>query len=112
LSIRGDCPAPLFKQITLTLNPWSDATWIKARFFDKPGEDAFTDTTNYLGNEFLGEDDKKVFEAMRASAPRRRQIEGLGEWGRATHCQQVKGWIPSQSRGKPETGGCHGKNVF
>ena len=23
-SIRGECPAPLFKQITLTLNPWND----------------------------------------------------------------------------------------
>jgi PBSX family phage terminase large subunit len=81
LSIRGDCPAPLFKQITLTLNPWSDLTWIKARFFDKPREDVFTDTTSYLGNEFLGEDDKKVFEAIKESSPRRYRIEGLGEWG-------------------------------
>jgi phage terminase large subunit len=81
LSIRGACPPPLFKQITLTFNPWSDATWIKARFFDKPGEDVFTDTTSYLDNEFLGDDDKKVFEAMREGSPRRYQIEGLGEWG-------------------------------
>jgi hypothetical protein len=27
------------------------------------------------------------------------------------HCQQVKGWTPSRSRGKPETGGCHRKKT-
>jgi hypothetical protein len=31
------------------------------------------------------------------------------EKGEVFHCQQVKGWTPSRSRGKPETGGYHGK---
>jgi phage terminase large subunit len=81
MSFRGEIPAPLFKQITMTFNPWSDATWIKARFFDKPGGDTFIDTTDYRINEFLGTDDQAVFEKMRLNNPRRYKIEGLGEWG-------------------------------
>ena len=37
LSIRGELPEGLFKQHTLTFNPWSDKIWIKKRFFDKVG---------------------------------------------------------------------------
>ena len=33
-SMMGDCPPDLWKQTTLTFNPWSDKTWIKHRFFD------------------------------------------------------------------------------
>ena len=40
-SMMGDCPEDLWKQTTLTFNPWSDKTWIKHRFFDdKVGVDA------------------------------------------------------------------------
>lgn len=81
LSIRGDLPAPLFKQFTLTFNPWSDKSWLKRRFFDNPDEDTLSLTTNYMVNEFLGEDDRKVYELMKVMNPRRYQIEGLGEWG-------------------------------
>lgn len=31
-SIRGECAPPLFKQITLTFNPWNQKHWLKARF--------------------------------------------------------------------------------
>ena len=81
LSIRGELPAPLFKQFTLTFNPWSDKSWLKRRFFDNPDEDTFVMTTNYMVNEFLGSDDIKMFEKMKEMNPRRYQIEGLGEWG-------------------------------
>lgn len=82
LSIRGELPEGYFKQITLTFNPWSENIWIKKRFFDaKPDPDIFVDTTNYLCNEFLGEDDLRVFEKMKETNPRRYHIEGLGNWG-------------------------------
>jgi len=81
MSFRGEVPAPLFKQITGTMNPWSNLTWIKPRFFDNPDNDTFTDTTTYLQNEFLGSDDRAVFEKMRVSNSRRYRIEGLGQWG-------------------------------
>jgi phage terminase large subunit len=81
LSIRGDVPYPLFKQLTLTFNPWSDTTWIKSRFFDNPDEDTFILTTDYTCNEFLGDDDRAIFEKMKANSPRRYAIEGLGNWG-------------------------------
>lgn len=71
----------LFKQITLTFNPWSDTTWIKKRFFDNPDEDTFISTTDYTCNEFLGDDDKAIFEKMKVNNPRRFKVEGLGEWG-------------------------------
>ena len=81
MSIRGDMPAPLFKQHTLTFNPWSDKIWIKSRFFDKPDPDVFTATKNFDCNEFLGDDDRAIFEKMRIHSPRRYNIEGLGNWG-------------------------------
>lgn len=80
-SIRGAVPEPLFKQFTLTFNPWSDRSWLKARFFDKEYPDVYAFTTNYLINEFLDEADIKVFEDMKINNPRRYRIEGLGEWG-------------------------------
>jgi PBSX family phage terminase large subunit len=81
LSFRGNLPDPLFKQVTMTFNPWNNLIWIKPRFFDKSDPDVFTDTTNYTCNEFLGVDDFKIFDKMRKDDPRRFKIEGLGEWG-------------------------------
>lgn len=81
LSIRGELPEGYFKQITLTLNPWSEKHWIKKRFFDHPGPDILAMTTSYQCNEFLGDDDRQIFETMKQRNPRRYSIEGLGEWG-------------------------------
>ena len=61
-SILGDCPDGLFKQITLTFNPWNDKHWLKKRFFDVEDADVLAITTNYTCNEWLSEDDKKQFE--------------------------------------------------
>ena len=80
-SIIGNTPEGLYKQITLTFNPWNEHTWLKSRFFDKEDEDTFAITTNYLCNEWLGEDDLKVFEKMKLNNPRRYQVAGLGNWG-------------------------------
>lgn len=81
-SIRGAAPEGLFKQITLTLNPWNERHWIKKRFFDvKDDPDILAKTTNYLCNEFLDEADKRVFERMKRDNPRRYRVAGLGEWG-------------------------------
>jgi len=81
-SIRGQVPEGLFKQITLTFNPWNEHHWIKKRFFDAPPDpDILAITTNYLMNEFLDDADKKVFETMKKNNPRRYRVAGLGEWG-------------------------------
>lgn len=81
-SIRGEVPAPLFKQITLTLNPWNERHWIKKRFFDAPpDDDILAITTNYMCNEWLDAADLKVFEQMKKNNPRRYQVAGLGNWG-------------------------------
>lgn len=81
MSIRGELPAGYFKQITLTFNPWSEKHWLKKRFFDTKDEDILALTTNYLCNEFLGDDDREIFEKMKGNNPRRYSIEGMGEWG-------------------------------
>ena len=81
LSIRGAIPSPLFKQMTLTFNPWSERSWLKKRFFDNPDENTLALTTNYMMNEFLGEDDLLIYEKMKVQNPRRYEIEGLGNWG-------------------------------
>lgn len=82
-SIRGAIPddVKLFKQITITLNPWNEHHWIKKRFFDTPDDEVLAMTTNYLCNEWLDKADLKVFESMKKNNPRRYQVAGLGEWG-------------------------------
>lgn len=100
-SIRGAVPDGLFKQITLTFNPWNEHHWLKRRFFDviesigedgkpnyKPRDGVISDdgeifaaTTNYLCNEFLDAADIRVFERMKEQNPRRYQVAGLGNWG-------------------------------
>jgi phage terminase large subunit len=80
-SIRGEVPDGLFKQITLTLNPWNDRHWIKGRFFDVKDDDILAITTNYMCNEWLDDSDLKVFEKMKANNPKRYRVAGLGEWG-------------------------------
>lgn len=81
MSIRGEMPAGLWKQITLTFNPWSANSWLKKRFFDTESDLIFKATTNYMCNEWLDEADIRLFEEMKANNPRRYQIEGLGMWG-------------------------------
>ena len=82
MSIRGELPEGYFKQITLTFNPWSDRHWLKRRFFDEPNdEDKLAITTNYLCNEWLGEDDIKLFNHIQTKFPKRYKVEGLGDWG-------------------------------
>ncbi|MGG3572856.1 PBSX family phage terminase large subunit [Bacillus gobiensis] len=81
MSIRGELPSGYFKQITLTFNPWNEKHWLKRRFFDVQQKNILAMTTNYLCNEFLGADDRELFEWMKKHNPRRYKIEGLGEWG-------------------------------
>lgn len=78
---RGNIPDYLFKQTTLTFNPWSEQHWLKSRFFDKQSDNVSTYTTNYLINEFLDDTDRAVFERMKKENPRRYAVAGLGEWG-------------------------------
>ena len=100
-SLMGDCPEDLWKQITLTFNPWSEKTWIKKRLFDvKVGVDAegnpiykerqtpvsddgeiLAITTNYMCNEWLSAADRKEFERMKKERPKRFWVAGLGNWG-------------------------------
>lgn len=80
-SIRGECPAPLFKQWTITFNPWNEKHWLKKRFFDNPDDETLAITTNYMCNEWLDAADIKVFEDMKKRNPRRYAVAGLGGWG-------------------------------
>jgi phage terminase large subunit len=80
-SIRGKTPPGLFKQITITFNPWNERHWLKKRFFDNPDEETLAITTNYKCNEWLDEADLKVFETMMKNNPRRNAVAGLGGWG-------------------------------
>lgn len=100
-SIRGECPAPLFKQWTITFNPWNEHHWIRKRFFGEvvghddqgqpvykfydnwvsPDGQTLAMTTNYKCNEWLDESDIMMFEDMRVRNPRRYAVAGLGGWG-------------------------------
>lgn len=78
---RGNVPDSLFKQTTLTFNPWSETHWLKRRFFDTPHDNVSTYSTNYLCNEFLDSTDRAVFERMKKENYRKYTVAGLGEWG-------------------------------
>lgn len=80
-SIRGEVPEDLFKQVTLTFNPWNERHWLKARFFDIESDNVLALTTNYLCNEWLDNTDLQLFEDMKKKNPRRYQVAGLGNWG-------------------------------
>ena len=81
-SIRGASQGDLFKQITLTFNPWNERHWIKKRFFDHSEDpDILALTTNYMCNEWLDAADLAVFERMKRDNPRRYRVAGLGDWG-------------------------------
>ncbi|MEK4219971.1 PBSX family phage terminase large subunit [Bacillus sp. FSL L8-0222] len=81
MSIRGELPPGYFKQITLSFNPWNEKHWLKRRFFDVQDNNILALTTNYKCNEFLGDDDRQLFNWMKKNNLRRYKIEGLGEWG-------------------------------
>lgn len=80
-SIRGTMPDGLFKQVTLTMNPWNERHWIKKRFFDAPTDDVFAATTTYHCNEWIDAADIALFERMKLQNPRRYKVAGMGEWG-------------------------------
>ena len=83
-SIRGAVlgDSNLFKQVTLTFNPWNQRHWIKARFFDHPDDpEILAMTTDYRCNEWLDAGDLALFERMRVNNPKRYQVAGLGNWG-------------------------------
>ena len=83
MSLRGLIPegSGLFKQITLTFNPWSEHTWLKPRFFDNPGDNVFSKTTTYKCNEWLGPEDIARYEELRIRNPKRARIVCDGDWG-------------------------------
>lgn len=80
-SIRGECPPPLFKQWTITFNPWNEHHWLKKRFFDHRDDETLAMTTNYMCNEWLDASDIRLFEDMKQRNPRRYAVAGLGGWG-------------------------------
>lgn len=81
-SIRGEVGEGLFKQITITFNPWNEHHWLKKRFFDAPASpDILAMTTNYMCNEWLDDADIRMFEDMKLRNPRRYAVAGLGGWG-------------------------------
>ncbi len=78
---RGTVPPPLFKQTTVTFNPWKETHWLKSRFFDTPRADTLAMTTNYLCNEFIDDTDRAIYERMKREQPRKYDVAGLGNWG-------------------------------
>lgn len=81
-SIRGEVSDDLWKQITLTFNPWNEHSWLKKRFFDCPDNtDKLTITTTYECNEWLDDADRALFERMKIERPERYRVAGLGNWG-------------------------------
>ena len=80
-SIRGEVAEGLFKQITCVFNPWNAHHWLKKRFFDEPDSETLAITTNYTINEWLDENDRKLFERMKKNNYARWRVAAMGDWG-------------------------------
>jgi phage terminase large subunit len=78
-----DADPEMYVQIICTLNPVSEASWIKTEVFDKPQRKGQTLrlVTNYLMNEFISNESKARYEAMSTDDPERYKVDGLGHWG-------------------------------
>ena len=83
MSIRGRIPPEtgLWKQITLTFNPWSEHTWLKSRFFDNPKPNVLAKTTTFRDNEFLDDVDVQRYLDMYQDNPRAARVICDGDWG-------------------------------
>ncbi|WP_079708614.1 PBSX family phage terminase large subunit [Paraliobacillus ryukyuensis] len=83
-SIRGSYDDPnFFKQVTITFNPWSERHWLKREFFDEETRrnNVFSTTTTYRVNEWLDDVDRKRYEDLYRTNPRRARIVCDGDWG-------------------------------
>ena len=80
-SIRGELPAPLFHQFTLTFNPWTSSHWLKSRFFDYYDPNILAMTTTYQVNECIDKPYIQLLEKLKETNPRRYQVSALGDWG-------------------------------
>jgi phage terminase large subunit len=84
--IRGELPDGLWKQITLTYNPWVMSHWTKKRFWDQEDPNAFRLTTTYKCNEWLTDEDRRKIEDLNNPKsptynPDRYKVVGLGDYG-------------------------------
>lgn len=80
--IRGEMPEGLWKQITITYNPWISSHWTKSRFWDgECPENTFRLTTTFRCNEYLDDADRNKIEVLEHTNPRRWKVVGLGEYG-------------------------------
>lgn len=81
-SIRGEMPEGLWKQITITYNPWISSHWTKNRYWDgECPENVFRLTTTHKCNEFLDQADHDKIEELAITNPQRYKVVGLGEYG-------------------------------
>ena len=80
-SIRGEMPDGLWKQVTLTYNPWVNSHWTKERYWDNEYPDTFRLTTTFKCNEWLDDADRKKIEDLEFTNPDRYKVVGLGEYG-------------------------------
>lgn len=83
-SIRGSYDSTdFFKQVTVTFNPWNEKHWLKREFFDAKTkrDNTFSTTTTFRVNEWLDDVDRKRYEDLYITNPRRARIVCDGEWG-------------------------------
>ena len=79
LRLRGKSKVP--QQITLSFNPVSALSWLKAYWFDQQKENTTILKTTYKDNRFLDDEYRNVIESLKQQDHTYYQIYALGEWG-------------------------------
>ena len=77
--LRGVLSDGLFYQIVLSFNPV--LSWIKARFYDMPDNNAFLSHSTWQDNRFIDDAYRTRMEERKKRDPEGYRIYGLGEWG-------------------------------
>ncbi|ARQ94557.1 terminase large subunit [Weissella phage PWc] len=72
-----------FYQTTVIFNPWSDSTWLKARFFDEETreKDLLSFTTTFRDNPYLDDAFVERMLELIENNPKKARVIANGEWG-------------------------------
>ena len=79
--LRGELPAGLFYQVTISFNPIHSAHWIKTRLWDYEDGNTFKHHSTYLDNPFIDEEYQGRMTRRKELDPVGFDVYGLGLWG-------------------------------
>ena len=79
--LRGELPAGLFYQLTLSFNPVNATHWLKSRLWDYNDKNTYRHKSTYLSNVFIDKEYKERMARRKELDPDGFKVYALGQWG-------------------------------